>query len=306
MKIVHLVNVVGDPPTTSDLHLAQQVTLESLRRARDFASAAGITVKVCAAVFEEDVASVPEWMEVAEFLKLSSLDHSEFPARRKLPRLSEIWGRLIDISTDADIVVYSNIDIAVQPNFYEKARDWIGTGHDAVSVTRRTIPQTFTLLSQIDAMYAEVGEPHPGDDCFIVSRGVAEKLNIAPVYVGVSWFDKVLLLNLADQAGSFVKLRDERLTFHIGDDRTWSNPVNRPISTWNKNHLIDLVNNLERKRGRLYWCKSIWPHAETMYEKCGFPRPSMAYRAFREIHRNGARFTALKRKGRNRFRRVAL
>lgn len=306
MKIVHLVNVVGNPPKTSDLYLAQQVTLEALRRAKDSATAAGLDVNVCAAVFEEDAEGVPEWMEVADFLELSSLDHSEFPARRKLPRLSEIWGRLIDISRDSDIVVYSNIDIAVQLNFYENARDWIGAGHDAVSVTRRTIPKTYTSPSQIDAMYSEVGEPHPGDDCFIVSRSVAQKLNIAPVYVGVSWFDKVLLLNIADQAESFVKLRDERLTFHIGDDRTWSNPVNLPISTWNKNHLIDLVNAIERKRGRLYWCKSIWPHAETIYEKCGFPSPSVAYRAFREFRRNGARISALKRKGLSRFRRVAL
>jgi hypothetical protein len=208
-------------------------------------------------------------------LEHSSLEHGDFLDRRKLPLLSEIWGRLLEHSSDADVLIYSNIDIAVQPDFYAQVREWIQQGNDAVSVTRRTIPKTYTDPAEIEAMYGEIGEEHPGDDCFIVKADTARRFRVRDVFLGVAYFDKQLLINCAAYAERFVKLRQARATFHLGDDRAWYNAKSRTVAMWNLQHLRDLLLELEAEHGHLYKHRRIWPHVRSVYREAGFELPKV-------------------------------
>ena len=279
MKIVHLVNVLT-PRDGSDLCLAQPVTLESLMRAKE--SSGSLEVRVVSTQFPEDRRQVPSWMETTDDLQESSLAHSEFTDKRKLPSLREIWSRLLSCSQDSDLLIFSNIDIAVYPDFYSNLTNLINQGWESISVTRRTISNTYSDVSQLTAMWEEKGTAHPGDDCFAIRRDCASRLNIQPVYTGAGWFDKILLINLAWQT-NFKKFRDERITFHIGDDRTWQNPEAKTVADWNKRLLRELILEIEQERGKSYWNPQIWPHVASVYKHAGFST-SYTYRAMKQLN----------------------
>ena len=288
MKIAHILNPII-PRAESDLSIAKPITLASLKRAADEAGD-GIEVLHLSAQYEEDLSAIPDWMIRTPDLVRSSLDHPEFEDKRKLPLMSDIWERLLAHSQNADVLVYSNIDIAVQPTFYQRVRQWVEDGHDAVSVTRRTIPQKYTSADQLEQMYAEKGEAHPGDDCFIVRRDCAQRFDVKPVFLGSAWFDKVLLLNCAARAHNFLKVRDQNVTFHIGDDRAWFNPKTLTVAMWNKREVTLLIDELEREFGSLFKDCRIWPYVCTIYEQMGF-QTSILYRLSRRYHRIAQRLS---------------
>lgn len=275
MKIVHLVNVLT-PREGSDLVLAQPITLESLRLAKK--AAHEIDIQLFSAQFEEDRCKVPDWITPTADLKASSLDHEDFLDKRKLPSLAEIWDRLISNSSEADLIIYSNIDIAVRPNFYSRVAELMNQEWDAISITRRTISKNkYTCLTQLDQMIIDDGEAHPGDDCFVFRRDRVSQLRLSPVYVGAAWFDKIILINLAWKT-KFSKFRDEILTFHIGDDRTWVNPKTKTVADWNKALLRSLILELEQDVGKVYRNQAIWQHVKTIYAHAGF-QTSLFFRA---------------------------
>jgi hypothetical protein len=265
MKIAHIVNLLT-PREGSDLVLAQQVTLESLRRAKQ--AAANIDVNLLSAQYAEDRSEVPEWFTPTENLRNSSLDHEQFLDKRKLPSLEEIWMRLLSNSEGADYIIYSNVDIAVKPKFYSRVAELMSEGWEAISITRRTLSSDYSKVEEIDEMFLDEGLPHPGDDCFVIRRDCAGRLKISDAFIGVAWFDKILLINLAWRT-LFKKYYDEHITFHIGDDRTWLNPKAKTVADWNKSLLRNLIVDLEQNYGKAYRNPNVWPHVKTVYGHTG-------------------------------------
>jgi hypothetical protein len=57
-----------------------------------------------------------------------------------------------------------------------------------------------------------------------------EQLWVADVCLGVDWVGRALALSLfALDEKQVLYLPAHHLTYHLGDDRTWQNPVNRPL-----------------------------------------------------------------------------
>lgn len=268
MKLLHIINIV-DFPKGAEHGLAQSITLESIRRAQDYAFQQGVEVRVISAQFAEDRRAVPTWIEASQDLETSSLDHPEFLDKRKLPLISDIIERGVESMKEEDALIYSNIDISLQTYFYVRVADKLKEGNEALSITRRTISENLNSLEQ---MYAQIGEKHPGDDCFVFSQNSLKQLRLKPVFVGAAWFDKILLLNCAAFCNPFAKIREEQLTFHLGDDRSWFNPKTRTIANSNKKHLTDLILEIEAEQGLCYNNPRVWSHASSVYEKLGFKR----------------------------------
>lgn len=219
MKLAHIVNPVAVSPT-SDLFVAQPVTFESMRIARDFADDE-LDVHLLCAHYPEDDPMAPNDFLWTEHLTRSVLDVGSFQHSRKLPLLKDILDRMYAAAGDADYLIYTNVDIALQPHFYRTVREVIRSGRDAFVINRRTISSQFARTEQLPLMYAALGAAHPGYDCFVFARHLYPHFFLADVCIGANRIGKVFLLNLLCTAERFHEFADLHMTFHIGDDRVW-------------------------------------------------------------------------------------
>jgi len=110
VKIAHIINPVK-VEKTSDLYVAQPITFETMRRARDFA-AGRVEVTLYTAQFKEDREFIPSIFNKTRDLERSVLDLGTFKIKRKLPILKDILDRLFQAS-DADYFIYTNTDFGL-------------------------------------------------------------------------------------------------------------------------------------------------------------------------------------------------
>ncbi|NCD40631.1 MAG: hypothetical protein EOL88_00915 [Bacteroidia bacterium] len=240
LKIAHIVNPVK-VSSNSDLYFAQPVTFETMRMARDLAT--GIAdIKLMACMFPEDKEMEPEGFHITEELYQSVSDFYQFKEFRKLPLVGEIFDRLTK-EADADYYIYSNVDIALKPHFYQTIVQYINSGLKAFVVNRRTISDDYTSVSELPLMFAERGKKHPGYDCFIFHRTLIPGFSFGNACVGANWIGRIILANLLSQTEEFEIFENEDLTFHIGDDKKWSSRRFEDYNTYNEKILVDLVSN---------------------------------------------------------------
>ncbi len=247
--IAHIVNPVS-VPRGSDLHVAQPVTFESMRAARRFAEGR-VTVRLLAAAYPEDRAAVPDGFEAAPDLKRSVLDVASFTLARKLPLLADLLDRLYAGSEQGGYLIYTNVDIALMPSFYSTVDSIIQDGYDAFVINRRTIPSHYERPEQLGLMYAEIGERHPGFDCFVFPREAYPRYCLAGVCIGAAWVGRALLLNLVAHAQRFRLFTDLHATFHIGDDRGHKRLELADYLEYNRRETESAVAELERRLGSL-------------------------------------------------------
>jgi hypothetical protein len=217
----HIVNPVP-AGEESDLFTAQPITFATMRAARDFSrDIAGADVRLYAVQLagEEEV-RVPAVFQRLPGLSRSVGDLKEFATRRKLPLIRDILQALYE-ADDADYMIYTNADIALQPNFYWTAARMIERGHDAFAVNRRTIPAHYRDTGAIPLMYAELGQEHKGWDCFVFPRAMYPRFRLGLACIGAGWLGRVLLTNMACLAAHFRVFTDLHLTFHVGNETAW-------------------------------------------------------------------------------------
>ena len=218
--LAHIVNpVIVDK--ASDLYIAQPITFETMRAARHHGSKQ-VHVEHFTAQYREDRALIPHSFVVTPNLTRSVQDVGTFRHARKLPLLRDILDRLYE-ATDAEYLIYTNVDIGLMPHFYTEVDNIINEGFDAFSINRQTISDRFTSISEIPQMYfaANSGERHSGHDCFIFRRDAYPRYYLGNVCVGINSVGQTLLHNMAHYAGTFKTFKDRPLTFHIGNRRTW-------------------------------------------------------------------------------------
>jgi len=247
LTLAHIINPVRVEPT-SDLFLAQPITFESMRRAREFASAE-VQVEIFSAHYPEDASMMPEGFIATPHLERSILDFGKFTERRKLPLMREIGERLYEASR-ADYFIYTNADIALMPGFYLAVRRLIEQGYDAFVINRRTITRDFTTPADLPLMYAQIGEPHPGHDCFVWRREVFPRFRLENICVGTIGIGKAIILNQLCTSRNFRESTDLHLTFHLGADRVWLNPSLADYRAFNLGELRKIV-SYHREHGTL-------------------------------------------------------
>jgi hypothetical protein len=223
MKIAHIINPFQASPS-QDLYLAQPVTFESMRVAQRVAMLEGIEVELYAAYFAGDEDLVPPGFISTPPLERSVLDvvDEAFQIPKSFPLLQDILDRLYQ-ATDADYLVYTNVDIALMPTFYITVAQKIEDGFDAFSITRRTISQTFSHPEQLPKMYAEIGKGHGGHDCFVFPRSHYPEYHLWDACIGAGFIGRALLFNMICNANNFYIFRKFHLTFHLGDERRGPN-----------------------------------------------------------------------------------
>jgi hypothetical protein len=244
LKIAHLVHP-GDVPPTSDLVAAQPVTFASMVAARDFAIGT-VEVELLAVKLNDELPVVPDAFRWLPDLERCVADVADFRQPRKLALVADLLERLYE-HTDAEYVIYTNVDIALQPHFYLTVASIIESGVDGFTINRRTISNRHSTPDALPMMYAEVGEPHPGYDCFVCRRDALPGYRMAGICIGSGWIGRALRLNLKIGAERYEDYPDLHATFHIGNERAWWSASAREYWYYNareyRRALRDLADN---------------------------------------------------------------
>lgn len=246
VSLAHIVNPVNVPPS-QPLHFAQMVTFASMRAAREFA-AGEVDISLYSAQYPEDHSIVPAMLETTPDLVRSAFD-LDFQPARKLPFISDILHRLYEAS-NAEYFIYTNVDIALQPAFYLAVCNYIERGYDAFVINRRTIPAVYSSIAELVDMYAEVGLPHRGWDCFIFRRDAVPKYDLSDVIIGAPRVGLALLANLVAFSGRFHEFADLHLTFHLGNDQNWRQSRYVHYAEYNAQEANRILERLEERAGR--------------------------------------------------------
>ncbi len=240
MKIAHIINPVK-VSEQSDLFVAQPITFETMRRARNFDK--NLEVAQYYTCYDEDLEFAPVDFTQARLLKRSILDIGTFEVSKKLPLMRDILDALYEAS-DAEYFIYTNVDIAVMPHFYAEIAMIINDGYDGFVINRRTISDQYKSVNSIPKMYSEIGEKHPGFDCFVFKREAYDKYTLGDACIGANWIGRVLISNVIAYADKFKVFEDEHLTFHLGDDRSWKVERFKDYDQHNEQQLLPILTNL--------------------------------------------------------------
>ncbi len=240
--INHIVNPVK-VSSKSDLFVAQPITFHSMTKAKNMAK--GLTVRLLTTQYAEDRDIIPEEFSILKDLQKKVGDYSDFKLDRKLPLIDEIFSKLS--YQKADYYIYTNVDIALQPSFYNFVEEKIRKGFDAFVINRRTISSEFNTIEQYEKMCADHGDAHPGFDCFIFKASMLSKFNLGKACLGANWIGRVIISNLIVHAEKFAIFEDEFQTFHIGDDRSWRNPDFADYDEFNRQEMIAILLQMRKK-----------------------------------------------------------
>lgn len=238
MKIAHIINPVK-VSASSDLFIAQPVTFRSMVHACDCLVTDNLIVELHAISYSEDDLPLPERFLVHAPLQRSVLDVGSFGKHRKLPLIRDILDPVV-ATTDADFIIYSNVDIALMPYFYDYIAEKLKL-YDALVINRRTIGKAEDPERPLVEFYAQSGKAHPGFDCFVFRKDRYSEFSLGEACVGANWIGRVLICNLMAFSENLFLEKDAHLTFHLGDDRSWKTADNIDFDEHNERELASLM-----------------------------------------------------------------
>jgi len=217
--IRHIVNPYEAAPRSEEARI-QKLTLHTMSIARATAS---LPVTVSAVTFADETVDVPQGFALTRSLKRSSQDLASFARPRRLPLLFDVLEEGAR-GASADFIVFTNMDIALLPHFYPAIQRLLEAGFDGLLVNRRTIYKYGLDPGLLPLMYADMGEPHDGFDCFVFPARLLAQFEKTPVFIGIPEVARALLFNMVALCDRILILRDAHLTFHLGDDKAWAAP----------------------------------------------------------------------------------
>jgi hypothetical protein len=170
-------------------------------------------------------------------------------------------------ASDADYLIYTNIDIGLWPDFYLEIARRIEDGYDAFMIGRRTLGTEYTAPEDLDKILAQEGTPHFGFSCFVFPRDHYPRYCLEETCIGLQPVGVTLAVNLIQRASRFEFFARDRLTFHLGDDRVWERTLLDPFHLRNERILDRVIQQLR--------AEGLAPRAEQIFTdyqrwRCGY------------------------------------
>lgn len=236
IRVAHIINPVK-VNEKSDLHYAQPITFETMLRAKRN-SLFNKEIELYTTQFEEDKEIIPAGFRVLSNLERSVLDVNPRLEKRKLPLIGDILSKVKE-TDDPGYVIFTNMDIALMPYFYDAVFTYLEKGNDALVINRRRISDQYRTIAELPLMYADMGRSHPGFDCFVVKTSLVEQFIFGNICVGVSFLEATLMHNIFSFAKNPLYIPDAHLTFHLGMDVLV--PRNNSFYRHNRSEFFDKV-----------------------------------------------------------------
>lgn len=256
-RIAHIINPFNAAPS-SDLYTAQPITFATILEAKKRVEGK-LDIELLTCQFTEDRNMVHPAFRLTKDLTRSVLDKGQFEKKIKLPLLADILERMYTES-DAEYLIYTNVDIGLYPNFYEEVNAFIESGLDAFIINRRRIPEHFKRIEDIPAIYLEKGKKHPGFDCFVFHRDLYPKFELKDICIGVPFIEITFAQNLFALSTNFKLFDQETLTFHIGME-IFKKRAPKEYFRYNKKQFWSAMNSPLRK----HISTSKFPYTNLLY-----------------------------------------
>jgi len=265
MKFFHIINPY-QAPEDSEEKATQDKTIESLVNAYEYAREF-VDVKLVMKVDPEEADYFRlrfdyDFVEFSEIKLTSDMLGQNFNVERKLPVLSD----LVDLTEieksggcniDEDFVVFTNMDICVQPFFYTELAKNICAGFDCFVVNRRTVDKSLLYKSLLES-YASDGAKHIGHDCFVLPMRQLKEFYLKDHILGIGFVFRPFLLNCILNSNNFKEFDDAYLTFHFGDDMEWKSDKYSDYLEHNRNMLIQVYEGLIDQINEIDETKKEW------------------------------------------------
>lgn len=260
VKLIHVLNayaIKGDNNDGPASPFDQLSTIKSIERARRLRPP-DLKVDFVCAVFESDRQALSDLPCRKVILRRSTRSEYEFiQPSKELPFLQDIINAAIaDEDRDADFfLMLTNSDIGLTKYFYKHLRPKLES-REALSINRLTIPMTnvttkitnaAAFLAQVDSNL-ELGEKHPGYDCFIIHSSVLKAINLGEMFAGYPPWGSVFHQVLKVMALNYTNFESNvQGTFHLGDDGSKWKKSNTALSTELKEKYSDDVKRCPKK-----------------------------------------------------------
>jgi len=235
-------------PENSEHGIASKITYESLRIAVEEAQKHGIQVEVNAVVLPGDEIAIKAPAKLAGHLGRTVQDIHPLSPKRPFPLIVDIL-RTGAESSECDYLIFTNMDIAVQPDFYVQLHEIVAKRFEPgtpFTVYRRNISSHYNSVEQLPEMYRQPGQVAYGYDCFVFPKSYVAQLDLGSCCIGAAHFDYLLFIALDAVSGFRVKrINDLPLTFHIGNDIAWSSQIN-----YIEHNLAESLAAIQRMRRR--------------------------------------------------------
>lgn len=212
-KFAHIINPYLVKEGT-DAHNSQAITFESMRLAQIF-SGSMVKVDLFTTQYPEDHPVIPPYFTKLPDLKRCVLDIKPLNPKKKLPLIKDILDQLYQ-STDAEYLIYTNVDIVLMPQFYSVVNRYIDQGHDALIINRRRVPMKYNKTGDLPMIFSDLGRPHPGFDTFVFHRDIYPKFIMGDICVGINFIGVTLAHNIFCFSRNYKLIDDKHLTIHIG------------------------------------------------------------------------------------------
>ena len=243
----HILNPISQI-TNPQLFQAQTITFETLELALKYAKAENLWIEPYFVVVGDE--KLPEQSAYAKSSRIhkSVLDYGKFSQPRKLPLVRHLFETAY-MNSNADYIIFTNIDIGLLPHFYQVVNDIILSGVCSFTITRRTLVLQNPANIQLATLFAEIGQPHRGWDCFIFPRVFIPKMILENLCTGAPLVGLGIIANMMAIDPGFKEFKHLHLTFHIGNDRAWNKPVNNEYIAHNRSELSVCLYKLNAEYG---------------------------------------------------------
>jgi hypothetical protein len=217
LKITHIVPGL-DPGASPTLQYEHLRALESISKAAIHSSKSDLELRVIEVCDPSWTPVITPGVEVYRH-EIDYISVSEKLGIR--PKLRSFFPD--PLTSNTDFIVFTNADICVTIDFYEKIQEIVDKGTLAGSIHRRTVLGVVPSdpRSVDKAIMSENWYLHPGSDCYFFPAKTAAALRVSEVVMGIPPVGRLTLLTISAVNPSFKKFPTLGTTFHFGDDRVW-------------------------------------------------------------------------------------
>jgi hypothetical protein len=239
LKFAHVINTVSKHEN-AELFGIQQVTFNTLTKARE-QTQNNDNIQHYSISFADGIEYLPTHFKQLPHLSRDII--TLFPSNNKrLPFLSDII-RSAYQNIEAEYIIYSNLDIAIMPFFYEAIEAYLNQGYDALIINRRRIPDSLLQEPNLNLLYAEAGKIHTGYDCFVIKRDLIQNFISSDICIGIPGSGNDLFYNIFAFAENPNLFAHKHLTFHLGMElvKNWGS---KELTAHNQREFYNLLDKL--------------------------------------------------------------